>query len=70
VHDFLIKTLTRLYEAMFGRIGSIEEALVASLFGFALTVPVAWVSYKLIESPFLRFRVRYLAPRTTAGTPA
>ena len=39
---------------------NIYAAMAIALAWFIAFLPIAWVSYRLIELPFLRYRVRYI----------
>jgi peptidoglycan/LPS O-acetylase OafA/YrhL len=45
--------------------GSFLLNFLAGAVAFLLFVPVAWLSYSLIEKPFLKLRVKYSAAQKT-----
>jgi len=45
-------------------LASIYTAMLISPVAFLLMMPVGWLSYRYIESPFLKYRRRYIVDQT------
>lgn len=59
LHPYVVWPAARIAARLVPGIHTFAVAELAALGCFALLVPVAWVSYRLIECPFARFRRKY-----------
>lgn len=49
-------------------LSNIYIALLFSVFGFLLMMPIGYLSYTLVELPCLKFRTRYISAVETVST--
>jgi peptidoglycan/LPS O-acetylase OafA/YrhL len=70
LHVAIIAAVMKLGPLTFG-LETVPAILANTIFlVLPLTVATSWVTFRIIERPFLRLRVRYLAPYPGAETPA
>lgn len=65
LHVFVVFDLAAAAEKHLPAMASWEIAEAVAVVGFAFVFPFAWLSYRYMELPFLRFRTRYI--RASAG---
>lgn len=63
LHTFVVFDLAGMAYRHVPGIADWQIAEAVALATFAMAVPVAWLSYRYLELPFLRFRTRYAVPR-------
>ena len=64
LHFFIVFDLAKIATAWVPGIHILVVAELAAFGCFIMVVPVAWVSYRLIECPFFRFRRKYSSDKT------
>jgi peptidoglycan/LPS O-acetylase OafA/YrhL len=69
LHTFVVFRLADLINHKILVIENTYLALMASLVSLILLLPVAALSYRLIEAPFLKRRVIYMRPKPAMGQP-
>ncbi len=62
LHFFFVFALARAIDRYVIDLSNIHLALLFSVFGFLLMVPLGYLSFTFIESPFLKFRTPYTVP--------
>lgn len=60
LHFFVVSRLSNAINNNIVDLSNIHLAMLFSFFSFLLMVPIGYISYRFIESPFLRFRTRYI----------
>jgi peptidoglycan/LPS O-acetylase OafA/YrhL len=60
LHFYFVFELAESIDRYLVDLSSIYIAMLLSPFAFLLMMPIAWVSYRFIESPFLKFRRNYI----------
>jgi peptidoglycan/LPS O-acetylase OafA/YrhL len=65
LHNFVVFYLARTIGAYVPGMATWEVAEAVGLVVFAMFVPIAWLSYRYVEMPFLHFRTKYV--RETVG---
>lgn len=65
LHPFFVFWMARTVHHRVVPLDNVYVGMSASLVCFCCAVPIGYVSFKLIESPFLKFRVPYLSSRKT-----
>jgi peptidoglycan/LPS O-acetylase OafA/YrhL len=60
LHFFVVFRLSNAIHNHIIDLSNIHTALLFSILGFLLMVPIGYVSYRYIESPFLRYRTKYI----------
>jgi peptidoglycan/LPS O-acetylase OafA/YrhL len=63
LHFFVVFRLARFVDNHIVDLSNIYLALGFSVFGFLLMVPLAHLSFRFIETPFLKFRSKYTKPQ-------
>jgi peptidoglycan/LPS O-acetylase OafA/YrhL len=63
LHFFFVFDISRAIHTQYLNMGNIYLAMAVSIvIFFVMMVPIAYLSYRFIESPFLRFRNKYTMP--------
>lgn len=70
LHTFVVFQVAQVADRYLPAMATWEVSEIAALLGFILFVPVAWLSYRFVETPFLRFRTRYTLGHAHGGTGA
>ena len=60
LHFFIVFRLSNVINKHIVDLSNIHVAMLFSIFCFLLMVPIGYISYRFIESPFLRFRTIYI----------
>ena len=60
LHFFIVFKLSSAINSNIIYISNIYIAMFLSVISFLVMVPIGYVSYRFVESPFLRFRTRYI----------
>ncbi|MBI5518447.1 MAG: acyltransferase [Desulfovibrio sp.] len=68
LHPFFVPHIGRVF-SRFMYLGGMNMRILASVLAFVSMVPVTYLSYRFIESPFLKFRRRYIQRFTPAAPP-
>jgi peptidoglycan/LPS O-acetylase OafA/YrhL len=66
LHTFIVFNIAEIASRHVPGIRTWEVSEAVALVMFCLFAPVAWLSYRWMELPFLRFRTRYTVPEPTA----
>jgi rhamnosyltransferase len=64
LHFFIVFDMASAVNADIVELSSIYLVVLFSMVCFLLMVPVAYLSYRFVETPFLRFRTKYIADNT------
>ncbi len=70
LHFFVVFRLSNTINNYIIDLSNIHLAILFSVFCFLLMVPIWYVSYRFIESPFLRFRTRYIIADNPMASPS
>ncbi len=70
IHLFFVFQLAAFINQKVMHIPNIYMAILISVPCFLLMMPLGYLSYRFIETPFLRFRTRYIVESKPAVTPA
>lgn len=68
-HFFIVFRLSKAINNHIVNLSNIYLAMVFSIFGFLLMVPIGYISYRFIETPFLRSRSRYFVSDKPSESP-
>ena len=67
LHGYVVFLLARIAARWIPHMHDFKIAELVAVGGFALVVPLAWISYQLIERPFFRFKRNYSYDSRLAG---
>jgi peptidoglycan/LPS O-acetylase OafA/YrhL len=68
LHGIFIIDLSNMASKLAPSLATWEVAEACALLAFVMFVPFAWLSYRFLEAPFLRFRVPYATNISLAGS--
>jgi peptidoglycan/LPS O-acetylase OafA/YrhL len=60
LHFFIVFGLSNAINRYLVDLSNIHIAILVSAFCFLIMIPIGYVSYRFVESPFLKFRTRYV----------
>lgn len=60
LHFFFFRRLSAFVDAHVVELSNVYLALLFAPIAFLLMVPLGWLSFKFVESPFLKFRTKYI----------
>ncbi|WP_158921491.1 hypothetical protein [Acidisphaera sp. S103] len=68
LHTFVVFTLAEIANSYLPAMATWEVAEAVAVAAFVAVLPVAWLSYRFVERPFLRFRTNYVDRTEEAWT--
>ena len=70
LHFFVVFQMSKAINAHVVDLSNVHLSMLFSVLCFMLMVPIGYLSYRFVESPFLRFRTKYVHEGTFADTTA
>ncbi|MCJ8329715.1 MAG: acyltransferase [Lentisphaeria bacterium] len=67
LHFFVVFRIAEAIQTYYIDLSNIHVAILFSVLGFLFMVPIGYLSYRFIETPFLRFRIKYIVTEESSA---